>query len=197
MARTGRRPGDSDTSRRILQAAREAFGEVGYDRATIRSIAAAAEVDPALVHHYFGPKEDLYAAAIDIPFSARAVVETIVAGGTEGAGERMTRLFFTVWEEPEARQPLLAMIRGALVGNVQGTEAFRQFIEHELLARVAPLLEGTDRELRVAAAAGHLVGVAVARYVIGIGALASADVDDLVGLIGPRIQSYIDSTETG
>ena len=192
MPRTGRRPGDSGTRERILTAARDAFAGEGYDRATIRSIAAAAGVDPALVHHYFGTKEDLSTAVVALPGAAGEVAAAIVAGGREGAGERITRLFFTIWERPDARQPLLAMIRGALTGNVPGTTAFREFVEHGLLAKVAPLIDADDRELRMSAVAGHLVGVAIARYVIEIEPLASASVDDLVGLIAPRIQSYVD-----
>lgn len=191
MGRTGRRPGNTDTPEQILAAARATFGEVGYDRATIRQIASSAGVDPALVHHYFGPKADLYAAAIDIPISPREVAEAIVSGGVEGAGERVTRLFFSIWERPEAREPLLAMMRGALSGNTHGVDAFRQFIEHELLARVAPLIDAPDRKLRMTAAASHLVGLAVARYVIGVEPIASAAVDDLVALVAPRIQSYL------
>ncbi len=193
MPRTGRRPGDPDTRKQILSAARATFGEVGYDGATIRQIASTAGVDPALVHHYFGPKADLYAEAIDVPVSPREVAEAIVGGGIESAGERITRLFFSIWDRPEAREPLLAMIRGALGGNVQGTQVFRRFIEHELLARVAPLIDAPDRDLRMSTAAAHLVGVAIARYVIGIEPIASASQDDLVALIAPRIQSYLEA----
>lgn len=197
MARSGRRPGDTDTREEILAAARAAFGEVGYDRATIRQIASTAGVDPALVHHYFGPKADLYAAAIDVPISPRDVAQAMVAGGIEAAGERITRLFFAIWEQPEAREPLLAMIRGALGGSPGGLEAFRQFIEHELLARAAPLIDAPDRELRMTAAAAHLVGVAIARYVVGVEPIASATPDELVALIAPRIQSYLEADEIG
>ena len=191
MARTGRRPGDTDTREEILAAARSTFGEVGYDGATIRQIASEAGVDPALVHHYFGPKADLYAAAIDVPISPRDVAQAMVTGGIEEAGERITRLFFSIWERSEAREPLLAMIRGALGGSPQGLEAFRQFIEHELLARAAPLIDAPDRELRMTAAAAHLVGVAIARYVVGVEPIASATPDELVALIAPRVQSYL------
>jgi AcrR family transcriptional regulator len=195
MARTGRRVGEADTREQILGAARSAFGEVGYDRATIRHIASAAGVDPALVHHYFGTKADLYAAAIRVPFSVSEVAEVIVGDGIEGAGERITRLFFTIWDQPQAREPLLGMIRGALSGHVQGTKVFRQFIEHGLLAKVAPMIPAGDRKLRMTAAASHLVGVAIVRYVVGIEPLASASIDDLVDLIGPRIQSYFEGLE--
>lgn len=192
MVRTGRRPGDSATRDQILAAARATFGEVGYDRATIRQIASVAGVDPALVHHYFGPKSELYAAAIDIPLSPRDIADTVIGAGMTGAGERMTRLFFSIWDIPEAREPLLAMLRGALGGNDQGVEAFRQFIEHGLLPRLAPVVAASNRELRVTAAAAHLVGVAIARHVVGIEPIASASLDDLVALIGPRIQSYFE-----
>jgi len=192
MVRTGRRAGESETRDLILNAARTAFSEMGYDRATIRHIASRAGVDPALVHHFFGPKEDLYSAAISFPFTASEVAGAIVEGGVAGAGKRIVRLFFNIWDQPRAREPLLAIIRGALGGNEQGTEAFRQFIAHGLLARVAPMIEAQDRELRMTAAAAQLVGAAIVRYVIGLEPLASATADDLVELIGPRIQGYFE-----
>ncbi|GIU92771.1 MAG: TetR family transcriptional regulator [Acidimicrobiia bacterium] len=194
MSPRGRRPGRSDTRERILAAARRVFGEVGYERATIRRIAGAAGVDPALVHHYFGPKADLYAAAISLPVSPREVAKAIADPGLEGIGERVTRLFFGIWERPEARRPLLAMLRGALEGEDTGVEAFRQFLEEELLGRVAPLLDSPDRYLRVSLAAAHLVGVAVARYVVRLGPIASADLEELVELVAPRVGSYFDQT---
>ena len=81
MGRTGRRPGGEDTKGSILAAARAEFGAKGYHPATIRGIAAGAGVDPALIHHYFGSKDDLFAASIDLPLRPAEIAETILAGG--------------------------------------------------------------------------------------------------------------------
>ena len=192
MARTGRRPGRVDTRANILSAARSEFGAKGYHQATIRSIASEAGVDPALVHHYFGTKEDLFAASIDLPLRPTELADTVFADGVELAGLRITTLFFTVWENPETRSPLLAMLRGAF-GTEQGAEILREFFGTAMLGRVADRIGGTEAELRVSLAVSHLIGVAMLRYVFGFPSLRDVTVDQLVNAIAPRIQSYLDS----
>ena len=87
MVRTGRRPGNQDTREAILSAARDAFAERGFDAASIRTIAAAAEVDPALVHHYFGTKDQLFLAAMQVPIDPNKVIPAVLAGGLDGVGD--------------------------------------------------------------------------------------------------------------
>jgi AcrR family transcriptional regulator len=190
MARTGRRPGGEDTSGRILAAARAEFASKGFHRATIRGIAGAAAVDPALVHHYFGSKEDLFGASIDLPLRPAEMADLVLGEGVEAAGRNITRLFFTVWEDPRTRDPLLAMLRGAFTTD-QGAAVLREFFGSALLGRVAPRLQGSHPELRVSLVASHLVGVAVLRYVIAFPALVKVEVDDLVEMITPQIQAYL------
>src|SRR5256885_622978 len=81
MARTGRRPGNQDTREAIVEAARKAFAERGYDRASIRAIATSAGVDPALVHHYFGTKDELFLATVNAPIDPATILpaEPVVA----------------------------------------------------------------------------------------------------------------------
>lgn len=189
MARTGRRSGSSDTRGGILEAARSEFAEVGYQGATIRGIAAAAGVDPALVHHYFGNKEELFAAAIHFPMAPAQATAMILDGGIDNAGENLARLFVSVWESPESRAPLLAMLRGAFTTQ-QGADSLREFFETALLARVAPEIPGPDAGLRVGLVASHLIGMAVLRYVVGFEVLRQATAEELVEMITPRLQSY-------
>jgi AcrR family transcriptional regulator len=191
MARSGRRPGDPNTREEILVAARAAFGELGFDRATIRGIAEAAGVDPALIHHYFGIKADLYAAAIDMPLAPSKLIPELLEGDPADLGFRITTMFFFVWENPESREPLLAMLRGAFGGNEQGTDGFRQFVLHGLLGRVVDVIGGPDVELRVELAMAQLVGTAVLRYVVRADPLAGAGVDRLIRELAPRVQSYL------
>ena len=110
----GRRPGGPDTRAAILSAARELFAASGFGGTTIRAIAAAAGVDPALVHHYFGTKDDLFVAALELPVDPRKVLAPVIAEGPDGAAERMLRVFLSVWDDPELRLPLLGLARGML-----------------------------------------------------------------------------------
>ncbi len=190
MARTGRRPGTDDTRGAILIAARGEFAAKGFHAATIRGIAAKAAVDPALVHHYFGNKEDLFAASIDLPIRPAEAIDMVLGAGLESAGENVARLFFSIWEHPETRDPLLAMLRGAFTGG-QGADVLREFFGTAMLGRIAPRLDGPDAETRVALVASHLIGIAVLRYVIGFPALRKVPIEDLITLVAPRVQSYL------
>jgi AcrR family transcriptional regulator len=191
MSPAGRRAGSPDTRAEILAAAREIFAESGYDRATIRQIAARAGVDPALVHHYFGTKDQLFSQSISLPFSPADAIGTMLDDGLDDAGRKIVRLFFTIWESEEPRAALLGMLRTALGGDDRAVAAFRQFILEAIKQRIAPRIGGADAELRVLAIASHLVGMAVIRYVIRVEPLASASVDEIVEIAGPRIQSYL------
>ncbi len=190
MARTGRRPGGEDTRGAILAAARSTFASHGFHASTIRGIAADAGVDPALVHHYFGSKEDLFGAAIHLPLRPKEAAEQILTGGLDDAGERLVRLFLGVWENPASRDSLLAMLRGAFTTQ-QGADTLREFFESVMLDRVAPSLDLPDARLRVSLVVSQMVGVAILRYVIGFEALRAASVEELVELIAPRIQHYL------
>lgn len=193
MPTAGRRPGNPDTRSDVLAAAREVFGEVGYDRATIRGIARRAGVDPALVHHYFGTKESLYAASIELSMVPGEVLAAVLAGGSDGLGDRLARGFFGVWELEAPRHAFLGMLRGAIGGDDQAVRAFREFVVGAIKARLVEALEGPDRDERALAMASQLVGLAIVRYVVRIEPFASAEVDDLVALVGPRLQSYADA----
>lgn len=189
----GRRPGSPDTAGRILEAARTAFGERGFNATTIRAVAADAGVDPALVHHYFATKADLYAAAIEIPLSPSTVIPRVFGGEASGLGRRVTEFFFSVWESPESRRPLLAMLGGAFGGNDRGSAGFREFLVAGILdPAVEAIGGGGDIEERVELAMAHLLGIAVLRYVVVLEPLASLDVPRLVDLVAPRVQSYFD-----
>ena len=98
--RTGRRPGDSGTREAILAAAREAFAADGYERATMRGVARAAGVDPALVSHYFGSKQGLFEAAMRPPFDPAEALPRVLAGDPAGAGLRLAAFAVGVLPDP-------------------------------------------------------------------------------------------------
>ncbi|MFI1971652.1 TetR family transcriptional regulator [Streptomyces cinnamoneus] len=176
---------------RILTAARAEFAEHGYDGASIRGMAKNAGVDPALVHHYFGPKEKIFAAAVETAFApALSVADLVIDAGPEGAGERMARFVLGVWEDPVTREPLLAILRSA-VANETAAGVFRDLVSSRLMIRLAAELDGPDARLRSELAASHLVGVAMLRHVIKLEPLASADVEQVVAMVGPAVQRYL------
>lgn len=191
MARTGPRTGDGDTREEILQAARAAFGSDGYGPATIRRIAADAGVDPALVHHYFGTKADLYAATIDMPMNPTMLRSLLAGVPDDQVGMTLARVFFSIWSDPQNRAKLLAIISGAMTGHDAGVQAFTSFVTDGLMGAVLPAAGGPDRALNVNLIAGHLVGVAVLRYAFAVEPLASASDEEVIAMVAPRLQSYL------
>jgi len=190
MATRGRRPGPSNTREEILVAARQLFAQRGYQATTMRAIAAEAGVNAALVHHYFGSKEQLLVAAMNLPLNpADAIRELRDAGPRDQLGERLVRFFVRTWRDPQTGQPLQALLRASASSDA-GAATMREFVENVMLARLSTLL-GIPR-LRLAGGFAQLVGFALAGTVIGIEPLASASEDELVALLAPSIQRYVD-----
>ncbi|MFI6392413.1 TetR family transcriptional regulator [Nonomuraea sp. NPDC050547] len=186
--RPGRRPGSADTRGEILTAARTVFAEKGFDKATVRGIAREAKVDPALVHHYFNTKEGMFAEAMQLPINPEEVVPALLEGPREEVGERLVRLLLTLTSEEEARQPVIALMRSAMT-NEAALAMLREFITNALLFRVADGL-GVPH-LRIEAAFSQMFGLVMARYVLQLEPLATADDEELVALIAPTIQRYL------
>ena len=184
------RPADGgDRRTAILSAAREQFAATGYAAASVRGIARRAGVDPALVHHYFGTKEQVFVAAMQLPFQPGEMLPQVLAGDPDGLGERLVRLFLGAWDSPEFRAPMLGMLRSAMTGE-QGAAMLREFVGTALIGRVADAVGPVD-PLRVQAAAAQMVGVVILRHVIRLEPLASASVDDVVALIAPAVQRHL------
>ncbi|GHD59733.1 MULTISPECIES: TetR/AcrR family transcriptional regulator [Streptomyces] len=179
------------TRDRILDAAREEFSERGYEKTSVRGIAKAAGVDSALVHHYFGTKEQVFEAAIEVAFAPALAAPTAVEDGPlDTVGERLTRFLLGIWENPTTRTPLLAIVRSA-VNNESAAAVFRRLVAAQLLRRIAGRLDLPDAELRAELAAAQLVGVAMLRYVIKVEPLASADVERIVERVAPVVQGHL------
>ncbi|MFF4755199.1 TetR/AcrR family transcriptional regulator [Streptomyces sp. NPDC002514] len=179
-----------DTRERILAAAREEFSERGYEKTSVRGIAKAAGVDSALVHHYFGTKEQVFEAVALTLAPALNATPGVADGPLEEAGERMTRFLFGLWENPVYRAPLLAVVRSA-VNNETAAAVFRRMIVTQVLSRVAGRLDAPDAELRAELAAAQLVGCAMLRYVIKMEPLASADVEQVIARLAPVVQGHL------
>ncbi|GAB2449523.1 TetR family transcriptional regulator [Nocardia tengchongensis] len=173
-----------------MDTARRAFAETGYEKATVRGIASAASVDPALIRHYFGTKADLFRAAMGWPFEPAEVAARLTAGDPAGLGERLTRFFFEAWEQPRTQAPLLAIMRGAATHD-ESAALVREFLEQQLYAQLTTALPGPDAALRLNLAMGQLLGIAYLRHILRVEPLASEPVDNLVARVSPVITGHL------
>lgn len=187
--RPGRRPGMVDTRGEILAAARKVFAEKGFDKATIRAIAREASVDPALVHHYFDSKDGVFVAAMQLPMDPAVVIPKILAGPREEIGRRLATLVLTITADPKAREPVIALMRTAMT-NEQAVAMIREFIMAVVAGRVGEALGVPP--LRMEAAFAQLFGIVMMRYIVKLEPLASAPIEEVIDLVAPTIQRYID-----
>lgn len=186
----GRRPGDPEVTRRsILAAARERFGTVGFERATIRAIAADADVDPALVIHHFENKQQLFVAAHELPLNPGDLIEEIAAAPPEERGERIARAYLEGMGAPGS--PALSLLRAAAT-NAGAAAMLKEFIEDSFLREATRLAGGADAELRLALIGSHLIGVLYGREMIGVSPLADRSIEELIVAVAPAIQRYLD-----
>ncbi|MGE3073056.1 MAG: TetR family transcriptional regulator [Dehalococcoidia bacterium] len=187
--RSGRRPGTPATREAILAAARDAFIEAGYRGATIRAIAKEAGVDPALVMHFFGSKEGLFAEAMRPPFEPAKVLGNAIAEDPSAAGMTVAQFFIDAWESDSQRRGLIGLVRSAVTEESAGAMLVENLLQpvEALLAR-----SGADQPgLRAALVASQLIGLAITRYIVGFGPMASASPVALANAIGPSLQRYI------
>jgi AcrR family transcriptional regulator len=194
-ARSGRRAGDSGTREAILSASRAQFAEHGYDGATIRAIARAAGVDPALVHHYYGGKENLFAAAMQLPFIPSEVITAALTRRDTGdsLGTHMVATALSVWESAEVKDAFQTMLRSALTSE-HAAATLREFITEAILRPVASAADDGVAErtpFRASLVATQMLGLAVSRYVLRFEPVAAATPDELAAAIGPTIDRYL------
>lgn len=188
--RRGRRPAGEDTRATIVDAARAEFAAKGYDASSIRGIARRAEVDPALVHHYFDGKAELFVESMSLPVNPSILIAAILAGPREHVGERLARTFFDIWDSPQGRERLVALIRSA-VSNEDAARMLREFLAREVFGRVAVSLGVRHPDLRAGMAAAQLIGVAMMRYIMGFEPMVRASTEEIVALVAPTLQRYL------
>lgn len=191
--RRGPKGGSVDARMDLLAAARQEFGSRGYQATTVRAVAARAGVDPALVSHYFGNKEGLFRAALAIDVEIPQLVRSVVTGAREDIGDRIVRQFFAVYDEPEFRSSVLAVLRTAMTDPATAA-MMRAMIQDQAAPILATQARGQDPIKQVMLAMAHLMGVVLARHVVALEPLHEADVDELAGDLGPVIQRYFDGT---
>ena len=190
MSRTGRRPGTPQTRKAILLAARRAFGERGYEAATFRSIAEDVGVDPALVVHYFGSKQELFAAALDWPIRPADIFGGLETSNIAEMAEMIVRRYLSMLDQPQVRDAIIAMVRSA-VSNEQAARMLREFVTGEILTLLGQMTNAADAQLRASVLASQLVGIAMLRHVVRLHALAEATTDEIAALVAPAIAGYL------
>lgn len=188
--RSGRRPGDSGTRDAIQAAAREQFARQGYDRTSMRSVALAAGVDPTLVSHFFGSKQRLFAEVMQLPFDPAVVLPPILAGDRAGIGTRLAGFIVGVLQSPEGKARMTGLIRAAASEDAAAV-VVRERVSRDILAPLAAGLGSDQPELRGSLAASQLVGLVMARHVVGIEPLASLPPERVAALIAPTLQRYL------
>lgn len=188
--RGGRRPGDSGTRSAVLAAARRQFAELGYDRTTMRSVAAEADVDQRLVGYFFGSKHALFVAATRLPFDPAAAVAGVLGGDPDGIGERLARLVVGLLENPEAGGRILGLVRAAAAES-RAARMVRDLFTREIWRPAAAAVPARDPALAVSLVATQVLGLVMARYVVRAEPLASQPPEAVVGLLAPLLQRVL------
>lgn len=188
--RTGRRAGPTVSNRLILDIARRQFGAHGYEGATMRTIAQEAEVDTALIHHFFLTKEGLFDAAVRDALTPPDLLSRAMDGPRGRVGERTVQLFFTFWDEPSTQVQLAGVLRS--VTSLEGAaEAVRRFLGDEVLCPLAEALGQPEPRLRAAMVGSQLIGLAIARYLYEIESVTTLNPAELAALSARTFQTYL------
>jgi len=190
MARTGRPPGGTRNREAILAAAARQFSELGYDRTSMRAVAAEAGVDQALIAHYFGSKHQLFIAAVEFPLDPAKVLPEVLAGDRATIGHRLALAQLTQLEDPDARKRLTGLIRAAAT-EPQAARMMREFLTREMITPVAQALGADEPELRASLAGSQIIGLMMTRYITELEPLASQPAERVAELIAPTLQRYL------
>jgi AcrR family transcriptional regulator len=189
QSRPGRWRTGAESRRRILETARELFRRHGYAGTTVRAVATAAGVDPAMVFYFFGTKQGLFAAAVEMSPDAPPAIDQVFSAGLDGIGERIVRTLLENLDRSD-RTPLVILARSAPTHD-ESAALLREFIAREVTDRLGALLDGPDAALRAGMVSAVVLGLAVARYLVRVEAVAEAPVDELVARFGPVLQQCL------
>jgi AcrR family transcriptional regulator len=188
--RPGRPPGTSDTRERILASARELFARNGIDKTSIRAVATDAGVDPALVHHYFGTKQQLFAAAIHIPIDPMEIIGPMRETPVDEIGYKLPSILLPLWDS-EIGKGFIATLRSLLAGS--DVSLIRSFLQEVIAVEVGSRVDnppGSGR-IRIQFVASQLVGVAMARYILELEPFKSLPAQQVAETIAPNLQRYL------
>jgi AcrR family transcriptional regulator len=188
--RPGRPAGSSDTRERILDNARVLFARNGISNTSIRAVAAAAGVDSALVHHYFGTKEKLFAAAVHVDIDPMDIIGPLRQVPVEELGHAIPSMLLPLWDS-EIGAGFIATLRSVIAGSE--VNLFRSFIQDVIAAQVGSRVDNPPGTgvIRIQFVASQLVGVLMARYILDLEPFKTLPADQIVRTIAPNLQRYL------
>jgi AcrR family transcriptional regulator len=190
-AKAGRRRGNPDTRSTILAAAQSEFADKGFDRVSMRGIAKTAGVDPSLMYHYFGSKDDVLLASLDVPFDPREVIPALTREGVEGLGSRIAARFLAIWDDPANQSRLVTVVRASM-SSTAAQDLLTNGLARMILGPIREVVAPPEAAIRTSYVASQLLGLAVTRYVLRLEPLASAPSEVVMAAIGPTLQRYLD-----
>lgn len=170
----------------------ESFTAHGYGGTTIRAVARAAGVDPALVMHFFGSKDGLFEAAIKASMPVALMVGAL-EGDESGIGERLLTRYLELWEDP-AHGPRLSAVLHAAAATPATAALLKELLARELLGPIARRLSGDHPEVRALLAASQVLGLAMIRYMLKVDPLASMPARQVAAVVAPNVQRYLTGT---
>jgi len=191
MTPGGRRPGHADTRGEIVEAAKRVFAAKGYDGASLRAVAREAGVDPALVHHYFDGKADLFVAAMALPFDPRSVAEHTAGSPPASVGALIIEGFLTMWDRAEGTGSSFAACVAGMAASPSVADAMREFVAERVRGNT-PVKEGDDDSpTRHALVSSQLMGLAFTRYIMRVPPISTATPEEIGRRAGPTLDRYI------
>jgi len=192
MKKEATKPRKSDLTRAaILASAKEHFASYGYQSATIRGIAASAQIDPSMVMRYFGNKDRLFAAAAEIDLHMPDLTNL----PREQIGAAFVEHFLQRWEDDEA---LKALLRSAVANDI-AADKLRRIFAAQVTPTIARLVgsSGPDAAHRAGLVASQMLGLAVTRYLLKLPPVVKLSWDELSATIGRTVQSYLFDSAPG
>jgi AcrR family transcriptional regulator len=195
-AAAGRRPGNADTKGQIIDAAKRVFAAKGYDGASLRAVAREAEVDPALVHHYFDGKASLFVAAMSLPFDPRTVAmheHPGVADPRSSVGSMVITGFLTMWDHAEGTGSSFASCVAGMAASTNVADAMREFVAERIWEK-SPINEGESDEAtrqRRALVSSQLMGLAFIRYILRVPPISTTTPEEIARWAGPTLNRYM------
>ena len=178
----------SDATRAaILRAARARFTADGYDRATIRTIAADADIDPSMVMRYYGNKANLFAVAVAVDLR----IPDLTLVPRDELGTTLVTHFFTRWEGDPGDDILFMLLRSAVTHD-DAAERMRTIFSTQLVPAVTTLVPDRDEaQRRAALISSQLLGLALCRHILRLPPIATLTPEQIAAMVGPTIQRYL------
>ena len=184
----GRPAGRPDIKGHLARTARDLFVEHGYAGTSVRAIARAAEVDPALVSYHFGSKAGLFSAAFQVSDVPADILGGALAGDPATAPERILTAMLTAWDDPAFSGPLLEVM-GAAFADADLMRTMREYLSTAIWQSLVEFLGGPDARSQANACMAVLSGLIFSRYLLRLEPIASRPRDQLVHDVAPTLRA--------